>query len=191
MTRSLNDILKKEHFVLGSEHLKTLVVCVPRALVKDWCHKYETFSTMVVPRSTELITEDNENAIFTVTLFQKVEDTFRHKCRENKFVESNWNWKIFRLFLVQIHRPRFYLWWTTHRTRTWKSSNFGKWSWKVVRKSGALVKNSIWRIIFSIDSYKSDSNFRWICSTVKKGKTFVSDSLKIVLPQLGVDWNEF
>jgi len=40
---------------------------------------------MIVPRTTELITQDQDYALFTVTLFQKTEDTFRHKCRENKF----------------------------------------------------------------------------------------------------------
>jgi V-type H+-transporting ATPase subunit C len=88
LTRSLNDVLKKENFVLGSEYLKTLLVCVPRGLVNDWYAKYETLCAMIVPRTTELITQDQDYALFTVTLFQKTEDTFRHKCRENKYVES-------------------------------------------------------------------------------------------------------
>ncbi|UJR13915.1 hypothetical protein I4U23_000921 [Adineta vaga] len=85
LTRSLNDVLKKENFVLGSEYLKTLLVCVPKTLVNDWHAKYESLCTMIVPRTTELITQDQDYALFSVTLFQKTEDTFRHKCRENKF----------------------------------------------------------------------------------------------------------
>ncbi|CAF0750921.1 unnamed protein product [Rotaria sordida] len=85
LTRNLNDIVKKEHFVLGSEYLKTLLVCVPKAFVNDWYTKYETLCAMIVPRTSELITQDQDYALFTVTLFQKTEDTFRHKCRENKF----------------------------------------------------------------------------------------------------------
>lgn len=84
LTRNLNDVLKKEHFILGSEYLKTLLVCVPRSLVNEWYAKYENLCTMIVPRSTELITQDQDYALFSVTLFQKTEDTFRHKCRENK-----------------------------------------------------------------------------------------------------------
>ncbi|CAF1076023.1 unnamed protein product [Adineta steineri] len=85
LTRNLNDVLKKEHFVLGSEYLKTLLVCVPKGLINEWYAKYETLCAMIVPRTTELIVEDQDYALFTVTLFQKTEDTFRHKCRENKF----------------------------------------------------------------------------------------------------------
>ena len=72
---------------MDSEYLKTLLVCVPKALINDWYAKYETLCAMIVPRTTELIIEDQDYALFTVTLFQKTEDTFRHKCRENKFVE--------------------------------------------------------------------------------------------------------
>ncbi|CAF3351282.1 unnamed protein product [Rotaria sp. Silwood1] len=85
LTRNLNDIVKKEHFVLGSEYLKTLLVCVPKTFINDWYAKYETLCAMIVPRTTELIIQDQDYALFTVTLFQKTEDTFRHKCRENKF----------------------------------------------------------------------------------------------------------
>lgn len=88
LTRSLNDLVKKEQFVLNSEYLKTLLVCVPKALINDWHAKYETICPMIVPRTTELITQDQDYALFTVTLFQKTEDTFRYKCRENKCVVS-------------------------------------------------------------------------------------------------------
>ena len=84
LTRNLNDVLKKEHFILGSEYLKTLLVCVPKISMNDWYAKYESLCAMIVPRTTELITQDQDYALFNVTLFQKTEDTFRHKCRENK-----------------------------------------------------------------------------------------------------------
>jgi V-type H+-transporting ATPase subunit C len=85
LTRNLNDVIKKEHFLLGSEYLKTLLVCVPKVLMNEWYAKYESLCAMIVPRTTELITQDQDYALFSVTLFQKTEDTFRHKCRENKF----------------------------------------------------------------------------------------------------------
>jgi V-type H+-transporting ATPase subunit C len=108
LSRNLNDVLKKEHFVLGSEYLKTLLVCVPKALINDWYAKYETLCAMIVPRTTELITQDQDYALFNVTLFQKTEDTFRHKCRENKYVEF---WKRTREFdlYLKIYCTRFYI----------------------------------------------------------------------------------
>lgn len=41
---------------------------------------------MIVPRSSQLIFEDNDHGLFNVTLFQKVIDEFKVKARENKFV---------------------------------------------------------------------------------------------------------
>ncbi|KAL4617040.1 V-type proton ATPase subunit C 1 [Arapaima gigas] len=63
LTRSLADIVKKEDFVLDSEYLVTLLVVVPN-----------------------LLFEDQESGLFSVTLFRKAIDDFKHKARENKFV---------------------------------------------------------------------------------------------------------
>lgn len=41
---------------------------------------------MIVPRSSQLITQDNEYGLFTVTLFKKVVEEFKHHAREKKFV---------------------------------------------------------------------------------------------------------
>uniref|UniRef100_A0A2R5LG62 V-type proton ATPase subunit C n=1 Tax=Ornithodoros turicata TaxID=34597 RepID=A0A2R5LG62_9ACAR len=86
LVRSLADLVKKEHFVLGSEYLTTLLVVVPKALYKDWELKYEKLADMVVPKSSQLVFEDSEHGLFTVTLFEKVKDEFKLHCRENKFV---------------------------------------------------------------------------------------------------------
>uniref|UniRef100_A0A667WZZ5 V-type proton ATPase subunit C n=1 Tax=Myripristis murdjan TaxID=586833 RepID=A0A667WZZ5_9TELE len=85
MTRSLADIVKKEDFVLDSEYLITLLVVVPKPNYGDWQKTYETLAEMVVPRSTNLLFEDNDSGLFSVTLFRKAIDDFRHKARENKF----------------------------------------------------------------------------------------------------------
>ncbi|XP_064603014.1 V-type proton ATPase subunit C 1-like [Liolophura sinensis] len=86
LTRSLADLVKKEDFILGSDYLVTLMVVVPKAYQHDWLSKYESLADMVVPRSTKLITEDGENCLYTVSLFQRVVDEYKHHCRENKFV---------------------------------------------------------------------------------------------------------
>jgi len=83
--KSLVDIVKKEHFVLNSEYLVTLIVAVPKNLIKEWYASYETLCPMVVPRSSELIAQDDEYGLFNVTLFQKVVDDFKKACRERKY----------------------------------------------------------------------------------------------------------
>lgn len=85
LTRNLADLVKKENFVLDSEYLTTLLVVVPKSSFNDWKNRYEQLSDMVVPRSSKLIFEDNEYGLFTVTLFKKVVDEYKHHCRENKF----------------------------------------------------------------------------------------------------------
>ncbi|KAJ3300159.1 hypothetical protein HK104_003769 [Borealophlyctis nickersoniae] len=90
--RSLNDIVKKDMFVLDSEFLTTALVAVPRALERDWINSYETLTQMVVPRSSQRIAEDDEYALYTVTLFQRILDEFAMKARENKFIVRDFKW---------------------------------------------------------------------------------------------------
>nr|QEL52526.1 V-type proton ATPase subunit C 1 [Acipenser sinensis] len=85
LTRSLADIVKREDFVLDSEYLITLLVVVPKTNYIEWQKTYETLAEMVVPRSTNLLFEDQESGLFSVTLFRKAIDDFRHKARECKF----------------------------------------------------------------------------------------------------------
>ncbi|KAI8137022.1 hypothetical protein BJV82DRAFT_636923 [Fennellomyces sp. T-0311] len=84
--RNLNGIVKKQHCVLNSEYLATLFVAVPKSLYKQWHNSYETLVSMVVPRSSVKISEDEEYGLFSVTLFQRVVDEFTHKAREEKFI---------------------------------------------------------------------------------------------------------
>lgn len=86
LTRNLGDLVRKEHFVLDSEYLTTLVVVVPLATINEWQSHYEQLTDMVVPRSTQIVYQDEDYVLVTVTLFQKVVDEFKHKAREHKFV---------------------------------------------------------------------------------------------------------
>uniref|UniRef100_A0A1I7ZTK5 V-type proton ATPase subunit C n=1 Tax=Steinernema glaseri TaxID=37863 RepID=A0A1I7ZTK5_9BILA len=70
ITKDLSDIVKAEDFVLA----------------KEWNAEYATFSNMVVPGSSKLITEDGEHCLFSVTLFKKVIDEYKNSCREHKFI---------------------------------------------------------------------------------------------------------
>ncbi|XP_068722243.1 V-type proton ATPase subunit C-like [Montipora capricornis] len=86
LTRNLGELVKKEDFVLDSEYLTTQLVVVPRALYNDWQKAYWKLTDMVVPESSRLVHEDNEHGLFTVTLFKKVVDEFKHHARDKKFL---------------------------------------------------------------------------------------------------------
>lgn len=86
LTRNLADLVKREHFILDSEYLTTLLVIVPKPMVNDWNTNYEKITDMIVPRSSQIITQDNDYALCTVTLFKKVVDEFKLHARERKFV---------------------------------------------------------------------------------------------------------
>ncbi|XP_048387950.1 V-type proton ATPase subunit C 1-A-like isoform X3 [Stegostoma tigrinum] len=58
----------------------------------NWQKTYESLSDMVVPRSTKMIIEDTEGALFTVTLFKKTVDEFKIRARENKFIVREFNY---------------------------------------------------------------------------------------------------
>ncbi|EJF66508.1 ATPase V1 complex subunit C [Dichomitus squalens] len=84
--RSLVDIVHQEHFINDSDYLQTLIIAVPKNLVKDWNTKYERLTAMVVPRSSTLIASDDEYSLFSVVIFKRVHDDFAQKCRDNKFI---------------------------------------------------------------------------------------------------------
>ncbi|VEN52807.1 unnamed protein product, partial [Callosobruchus maculatus] len=86
LTRNLADLVKKDHFILDSEYLQTLLVIVPRSQFNEWNATYEKITDMIVPRSSQLITQDNEYGLFTVTLFKKVVEEFKLHAREKKFI---------------------------------------------------------------------------------------------------------
>lgn len=86
LTRNLADLVKKEHFILDSEYLTTLLVIVPKNLFNDWNGGFEKITDMIVPRSSQLITQDQDFGLFNVTLFKKVVDEFKLHAREKKFV---------------------------------------------------------------------------------------------------------
>lgn len=86
LTRNLADLVKKEHFILDSEYLTTLLVIVPKLMAKDWLANYEKITDMIVPRSSTQIYEDHDYVLFNVTLFKKVVEEFKLHARERKFI---------------------------------------------------------------------------------------------------------
>jgi len=92
VTRNLGDLVKKEHFVQESEYLVTMLAVIPLALINDWNAKYEKLTDMVVPRSSQLVYQDNDHALVTVSLFSKVADDFKARARENKFLVRDFSY---------------------------------------------------------------------------------------------------
>ncbi|XWS32590.1 hypothetical protein CRYUN_Cryun22dG0002600 [Craigia yunnanensis] len=82
--RDLSNLVKPED-IITSEHLVTLLAIVPKYSQKDWLSIYETLTSYVVPRSSKKLYEDNEYALYTVTLFDRVADNFRTSARERGF----------------------------------------------------------------------------------------------------------
>ncbi|XP_022990161.1 V-type proton ATPase subunit C-like [Cucurbita maxima] len=82
--RDISNLVKPED-IITSEHLETLLVIVPKYSQKEWLSSYETLTSYVVPRSSKKLYEDNEYALYTVTLFSRVADNFKTSGRERGF----------------------------------------------------------------------------------------------------------
>ncbi|GAA6032216.1 hypothetical protein JCM8097_007130 [Rhodosporidiobolus ruineniae] len=86
--RSLADVVSASDFAATnqSEYLETILVAVPKNLVKEWENTYERLTQMVVPRSSTKLAEDDEFVLFSATIFRRVRDEFSQKAREKKFI---------------------------------------------------------------------------------------------------------
>ncbi|KAI9512668.1 hypothetical protein F5148DRAFT_1273602 [Russula earlei] len=84
--RSLADIVSVDDLLQDSEYMQSVLVAVPKNLVKIWNSTYERLSPMVVPRSAVSLASDEDYTLFTVIVFRKAYDTFTLKCKENKFI---------------------------------------------------------------------------------------------------------
>ena len=67
-------------------------VAVPKNSMDQWQSSYESLTQMVVPRSSECIAQDEEYALFNVTLFNRVLDEFSNKAREQRFLVRDFKW---------------------------------------------------------------------------------------------------
>ncbi|XP_037430878.1 V-type proton ATPase subunit C-like [Triticum dicoccoides] len=72
-----------------SEHLVTLLVIVPITSQKEWLSTYEFLDPLVVPRSTKKIYEDQESALYTITLFAKAVPNFKDRAWKKHFQVSD------------------------------------------------------------------------------------------------------
>ncbi|EED24136.1 vacuolar ATP synthase subunit c [Talaromyces stipitatus ATCC 10500] len=91
-TRSLASIVDPQKLVRDSEYLETHLIAVPNAQIKDFLKSYETIAPMVVPRSANLVAEDDEFSLYAVTTFKKHSLEFTHKARENKWIPRDFKY---------------------------------------------------------------------------------------------------
>ena len=86
LTKDLAPYVKAEDFAVnGSEFMTTLLVVVPRLAKGEWETSYEHLAEMVVPRSSRLLAEEDEHALYNVTVFKKVREAFVRAAGEQKF----------------------------------------------------------------------------------------------------------
>jgi V-type H+-transporting ATPase subunit C len=71
--------------LVSTENMKTMVSVVPRTSVEDWARSYETLTEYVVPRSSVLVEEDADHAVFAFVLFRRVEEEFKREARTRGF----------------------------------------------------------------------------------------------------------
>lgn len=82
--RDLSDIAQK-HRLVDSENLTTLLVAVSKHSAKDWFASYDKLTQFVVPRSSKLLLEEGDYQLYTVVLFKRVVDEFKHAARDKSF----------------------------------------------------------------------------------------------------------
>ncbi len=92
-TKSLVSVVNPKLLVQESEYIETHLVAVPNSSIKEFLKSYETISPMVVPRSANGISSDDEYTLYTVTTFKKHSGEFVHKARERKWVPRDFKYK--------------------------------------------------------------------------------------------------
>ncbi|KAK4188332.1 putative vacuolar ATP synthase [Podospora australis] len=91
-TKSLTPIVDPQVLVQDSEYLETHLIVVPTNARKDFLRSYETLATMVVPRSSIQVAQDDEFTLFAVTTFKKTSSEFLQKCREHKWTPRQYKY---------------------------------------------------------------------------------------------------
>lgn len=68
--------------LVETENLTTLIVQVPKLKTEEWMDSYETLSSFVVPRSSQVLHVEGDNELRSVVLFRRVVDAFINAARE-------------------------------------------------------------------------------------------------------------
>jgi len=91
LTKDLSEVVKAEH-VVDTDFMESIFVAVPKSLLKEWSMKYEKLTENVVPRSSLLISEDTDYALYRVIVFRKFSEDWKNKARETKFIARDFSY---------------------------------------------------------------------------------------------------
>ncbi|KAF6203079.1 hypothetical protein GE061_003492 [Apolygus lucorum] len=94
----LGDLVTEEDFILDSKFLKTLLVVVPRTLKDQWYNSYERLHEEIVPRSTKIITEEDDYVLFSVVVFGRCEKDLREISKKQGFFVRDYDYKDNEMF---------------------------------------------------------------------------------------------
>jgi V-type H+-transporting ATPase subunit C len=81
----LTSVVDPAKLIRDSEYIESHLVAVPNIAKKDFQRNYETLTDLVVPRSAEELSHDDEFTLFAVVTFKKTSAEFLQKCREQKW----------------------------------------------------------------------------------------------------------
>jgi V-type H+-transporting ATPase subunit C len=86
LSRDLADLLGGVQ-LMHTEYLESLLVVVPSTRRREWFQSYEAgiISEGVLPRSSELLIEEDDYALVTVTLMRKFRDAFIKAAASHRF----------------------------------------------------------------------------------------------------------
>lgn len=106
-TRPLDGLIDKD-LIVESDYLKSLFVIIPKNKIKDWESSYAHLEglDMIVPQSSEKITEDEEYALMDVVLIKKIEEDFKTACKKHKYLVRDFVYDEQRFKLSQMQTSK-------------------------------------------------------------------------------------
>jgi V-type H+-transporting ATPase subunit C len=85
-------VVNPAKLIRDSEYIESHLIAVPNLAKKDFKRSYETLVDMVVPRSAEELSHDDEFTLFAVVTFKKTSAEFLQKCREQKWTPRQYTY---------------------------------------------------------------------------------------------------
>jgi len=107
LMRDLSDVLEERH-IIDTESLKTLLVVVPNANLKEWFDTFESLEVddlkermgggpfsgrVVMPKSSQVVVADTENTLVTMTILRPFEEQIKVTLREKRFTPREYNFE--------------------------------------------------------------------------------------------------
>lgn len=143
---------------------------------------------MIVPRSSQLITEDQDFRLYNVTLFKKVVEEFKLHAREKKFVVREFTYNEEELAagkneitkLVTDKKKQFVSCFDLY----FSSENHQKYFYSGTARQ--MVEGELQRMLLCLGSCESTPRFRRIRFKVKNFTLISSQQLTDCFPSLGM-----